>query len=124
MSKTLKEHLKNWEMPSAEEVRERMCEGNLKSKNPRRCKTCNSKYMYFDSMAGPIVGGVFWGNKHPDAHPTGAWICLDCSIKEVKEQRRYEKEQKRKEAPELIEKKKTEIEELEKEIKELEKLIG
>jgi len=107
-----------------EQFKKKFCEENLSKSKPKKCPQCGSKYLYFDSMAGPIVGGVSWGNKIPNAHPVGAWICLDCAIKQSEKDRKYEEEQKRKEAPELIKKKKAKIRKIEDEIKELEKIIG
>jgi len=119
----VKDFLKDWKMPSSEELKKKMCEKNLKSKKPHKCPTCGSKYMYYDSSAGPIVGGIAWGNNIPNAHPIGAWICLDCQEKQYEKRKKYEEEQKRKEAPEQIKKKKAKIKEIKEEIKELEKLI-
>jgi hypothetical protein len=48
----------------------------------KKCPDCG-KEMYFDADAGPIVGGfVMMGI--PNAHPVGAWICLNpkCPFKE------------------------------------------
>jgi len=72
---------KDYKIPSNDEIKKRWCEVNLKSPNPRTCKVCGSKYMYFDSMAGPIVGGVGTWKHPPNAHNVGSWVCLDCQIK-------------------------------------------
>jgi len=114
---------KDYKIPSNEEIKKRWCEVNLKSPNPRTCKVCGSKYMYFDSMAGPIVGGVGTWKHPPNAHNVGSWVCLDCQIKSSQKAHKRKEEQRKKEAPQQIEEKKQKIKKLQQEIEELEKLI-
>jgi len=122
--KSFDEYSKDWKMPSEKQIKKRMCEDNLKKLIPKRCKVCNSKYLYYDPMAGPIVDGVGTCNHPPNAHPAGAWICLDCAEKQSKEQREYEQRKRRQELPKIIDEKKGEIVKLKNELKELEKEIG
>jgi len=100
-----------------------MCENNIKSKDPKKCKECGSIRMYFDPSAGPIVGGVGDWRHPPNAHPTGAWICMDCIKINSEKRLKEEEEQKIREAPQVIKQKKSQIKKLQKEIKELEKLM-
>ena len=78
MSNIVVECLKNSKTLSAKQIKKSICDENLKKLIPKRCKICGSKYLYYDSMAGPIVGGIGTCRHLPNAHPTGAWICLDC----------------------------------------------
>jgi hypothetical protein len=71
-------------MPSAKQVKKTMCKDNIEKLHPKRCPVCGSKYLFFDPTAGPIVGGVGDWIHPPNAHPTGAWICLDCVEKAYK----------------------------------------
>ena len=81
MFKSKKVMTKNWKMPSEKELKKRFCQDNLRKIIPKRCKVCGSKYLYFDSDAGPIVGGVGTCSHPPNAHSIGAWICMDCISK-------------------------------------------
>ena len=74
---------------TAEQFKRNLCEANLRKVKPRHCPKCGSKYLYYNPMAGPIVGGLITmhadkdGNIHPSrgAHPIGQWICIDCQDK-------------------------------------------
>jgi len=112
-----------YNIPSPEEFKRRFCEDNLNSPNPRKCEVCGSKYMYYNSTVGPIVGGFAMSGEIPNAHPTGMWICFDCQMEESKKQKEYERKQKIKEAPSLIKKKEEQIKDFKKEISDLKKLV-
>ena len=120
---TVEEILKGWKMPSNKQIKKNMCKVNLSKLIPKRCPVCNSKYLYYDSSAGPIVGGVGTWKHPPNAHPIGAWICLDCAERSYKEREEYKRKQKIKEAPEQIKKKQEQIKKLNDEITELKELI-
>lgn len=61
-----------------ENFKKNWCGQNLKSKNPRICPICKSKYLYYDNDAGPIIDGFGTVEHPPNAHRAGAWICMDC----------------------------------------------
>ena len=99
-----------------------MCEKNMKSKKPEKCKKCGSIRMYFDPSVGPIVGGFAPSGKIPNAHHTGSWICMDCVRDSIQRNIKLKEEKRKSDAPKLIKEKRARIQRLEKEIKELEKL--
>jgi len=59
-----------------------------KHDNPtgKKCPVCGSKNMYYDNLAGPIVGGFIVDHVRSDgtvgpsqgAHHTGSWVCYNC----------------------------------------------
>lgn len=54
--------------------------------NSKKCPKCGEK-MFYDSEAGPIVGGLIMMKVGKDgivrptegAHPVGDWVCIKCN---------------------------------------------
>jgi len=74
--------------PLDEKEIKRLLKHARKVYNPtgKKCPKCGSKDMFYDSSAGPIVGGFIVNVVRRDgtvgpsrgAHHTGAWICNNC----------------------------------------------